>query len=116
MPFCPVCRSEYRTGFTHCSDCGAALVDRLPEDSHRAPERAELLATRDPDLLPAVVAGLTAAGIPHWTAGDESAAIYAGGLDVRIFVPADRLEEARALIEAKAEPAGELPPELAEED
>jgi len=116
MPFCPVCRSEYRSGFSRCSDCGAELVDRLPEDPHQAPAREELLATRDPDLLPAVIAALTAAGIPHWTAGDESAGIYAGGIDVRVFVPADRLEEARALLEAEAEPAGELPPELAEED
>jgi uncharacterized OB-fold protein len=30
MPFCPACRSEYRAGFTQCSDCGAELVDELP--------------------------------------------------------------------------------------
>jgi hypothetical protein len=30
MPFCPVCRLEYRSGFTDCSDCNVALVDELP--------------------------------------------------------------------------------------
>lgn len=30
MPFCPFCRVEYRTGFTHCSDCRVPLVDALP--------------------------------------------------------------------------------------
>jgi len=29
--FCPVCRSEYRTGFTRCSDCDVNLVSELPE-------------------------------------------------------------------------------------
>lgn len=32
MPFCPTCKSEYRTGVTHCSDCGVVLVERLPEE------------------------------------------------------------------------------------
>ena len=29
--FCPLCRAEYRPGFTHCSDCRVALVTELPE-------------------------------------------------------------------------------------
>src|ERR1700751_5382554 len=27
--FCPLCKSEYREGFTRCSDCGAELVPDL---------------------------------------------------------------------------------------
>lgn len=27
--FCPVCKAEYRPGFTRCSDCDAALVETL---------------------------------------------------------------------------------------
>ena len=30
--FCPVCKCEYRAGFTHCPDCDVDLVDSLPED------------------------------------------------------------------------------------
>jgi hypothetical protein len=30
--FCPNCKTEYRYGFTQCSDCGADLVDSLSED------------------------------------------------------------------------------------
>ncbi len=33
MPWCPKCRSEYRTGFTHCADCDAELVDVLPPET-----------------------------------------------------------------------------------
>lgn len=28
--FCPVCKAEYRPGFTHCADCGVPLVSSLP--------------------------------------------------------------------------------------
>ena len=30
MPWCPECGTEYREGFTRCSDCGAALTDAPP--------------------------------------------------------------------------------------
>lgn len=40
MPWCPVCRCEYRDGFKVCADCGAPLVaslediDKIEEDIH----------------------------------------------------------------------------------
>ena len=34
MPFCPVCREEYRPGFTHCADCDELLVDSLPPEPY----------------------------------------------------------------------------------
>lgn len=33
MPWCPVCKNEYREGFTMCSDCKVELVDSLTEDT-----------------------------------------------------------------------------------
>ena len=35
MPFCPVCKTEYREGFTTCSDCDASLVEQLPAEPPR---------------------------------------------------------------------------------
>ncbi len=29
--FCPNCRTEYQKGVSTCADCGAALVEELPE-------------------------------------------------------------------------------------
>lgn len=31
MPFCPVCKAEYREGFYRCSDCEVELVADLEE-------------------------------------------------------------------------------------
>jgi hypothetical protein len=30
--FCPECKSEYRTGFTRCADCGVDLVEHLSQE------------------------------------------------------------------------------------
>ena len=30
MPFCPVCKSEFRPGFDRCEECDASLVAELP--------------------------------------------------------------------------------------
>lgn len=32
MPWCPNCKTEYQEGIEVCSDCGATLVDELPEE------------------------------------------------------------------------------------
>jgi DNA-directed RNA polymerase subunit RPC12/RpoP len=29
MLFCPICRVEYRSGFTNCADCGEQLVEKV---------------------------------------------------------------------------------------
>lgn len=36
MPWCPNCRTEYEEGVEVCADCGAALVDELPEEKNLA--------------------------------------------------------------------------------
>jgi len=33
MPWCPECGTEYREGFTRCSECGVDLVDAPPPAS-----------------------------------------------------------------------------------
>src|SRR5512137_1560410 len=32
MPFCPNCKTEYRSGFTRCTDCDVQLVPSLPQE------------------------------------------------------------------------------------
>ena len=31
MPFCPNCKTEYRSGFTQCADCNVDLVESVPQ-------------------------------------------------------------------------------------
>jgi len=44
--FCPICKTEYRPGFTRCSDCHVDLVPELPAE---APEEQEESAPLWPD-------------------------------------------------------------------
>ena len=47
--FCPQCRSEYRPGFSQCSDCNVSLVSVLPPEPE--PEYIhfeKILATNNP--------------------------------------------------------------------
>ena len=60
--FCPVCKSEYRDGFTKCSDCGVDLVKQLADDS----EAIEALwAGQDASVRDTICDKLDAAKILH---------------------------------------------------
>jgi hypothetical protein len=47
--YCPICRAEYRPGFTHCADCGVPLVEHLiarkPPGSPVVPDSTDVLWT-----------------------------------------------------------------------
>jgi len=47
--FCPICKAEYREGFTHCPDCDADLVSFLPREAR------ERDASKDDSAQSAVV-------------------------------------------------------------
>ena len=38
MPWCPVCKNEYREGIKFCAECQVELVERLEEESGREDE------------------------------------------------------------------------------
>ena len=64
--FCPVCKSEYREGFTKCSDCDVDLVEHLPDDSGGSGSSDLAVAWRgsDPSAYSAALAALQDAEIP----------------------------------------------------
>jgi hypothetical protein len=71
--FCPLCKAEYREGFTRCSDCETDLVASL--DSSASPARREgpSLAWRgdDPVAFGRVLAALQEARIPSYQIADH---------------------------------------------
>jgi len=110
--FCPNCRSEFREGVTRCPDCDVPLVDSLPVEMHDQAPWVEVMETADPALLPVLRSALEGAGIPCTFEGEESVGIFPLGLNethfaqsgiaARLLVPANRLEEARQLLDTAA--------------
>ena len=117
--FCPECGAEYKQGVAECSDCEVPLTGEPPAESpHPDPNLVKLTEVSEPALLPVLVGLLQSAGIQPVVDGDEIMGLWpvgqpvAGwtgwgrGLSAVVHVPADSLDEARALL-AEAE-AGEL--------
>jgi hypothetical protein len=73
--FCPVCKLEYRPGFTRCNDCDVALVATLddasvhtnaPRGSVQEPDAPEILWTgTDSGISGAIAEALDAANISY---------------------------------------------------
>jgi len=67
--YCPLCKAEYRAGFTRCSDCDADLVDAVttkPDDGLSKGNLVRLWAGDDLSLHASILEELKAAGIPHF--------------------------------------------------
>jgi hypothetical protein len=69
--FCPVCKAEYRLGFTHCSDCDADLVENLGDaasaetDRDKVPPVALLWTGTDSGLAGAICDALDKVDISY---------------------------------------------------
>jgi Putative prokaryotic signal transducing protein len=114
--FCPNCRSEFRAGIETCPDCNVPLVASLPTESHDQAAWVEVAETADPSLVPVLRSALEAAGIPCVFEGEEAVGIFPLGLNdthfsqsgiaARLMVPADRLAEARDVLDTAATSQG----------
>ena len=73
--FCPVCKAEYRLGFTHCSDCDVDLVESLP--ASQAPNDLALAwRGSDPVSFSAALAALRDANIPSYQLSDHDQLVW----------------------------------------
>lgn len=73
--FCPICRSEYREGFSECSDCLVPLVAELPPVEEQGIPDLELVTvfdTEDPGILAMAKSILENAGIEFIDLGEGS--------------------------------------------
>jgi len=102
MPYCPNCRTEYRLGFTRCSDCDAALVESLPDaepeaGTNTAIELVELATFPDEPEAEMIRELLEDNGITGVLRNDMGAGIAPAGLDITLLVDRQDEERARAL-------------------
>jgi hypothetical protein len=103
LVFCPVCKAEYREGFTRCTECSVALITALPADQPAAGMSDLALAWRgtDPTAFSAALAALQGAAIPSYQVSDHDQFVW--GLAIprpqyRILVRKTDLEAARDLV------------------
>ena len=102
--FCPNCKSEYRAGFSTCSDCGAQLVERLdprPTPRPKSGEGPELLWTgTDRSFYGLIISALDDAGIPHHESKRDVGPLPGLSQPVfAIFIPSFHHEVAEAVME-----------------
>jgi hypothetical protein len=103
MAFCPKCRYEFKEGVKKCPDCETVLVDQLEEEPEH---KFVLVDSMESDLLADMVKeALDNNDIPSIIKSDffhegflaEPASLP--GSHSAIFVPEDRVEEAREIID-----------------
>ncbi|MCP4715395.1 MAG: DUF2007 domain-containing protein [Deltaproteobacteria bacterium] len=102
---CPVCKAEYRDGFTQCADCGVDLVHELqaPDQiEQHSPDKpfVELTRTNDPALLAFLQSVLTAEEIRFAVLGAHSMSIpvLGGSTHARVLVAEADFDKATALL------------------
>ena len=112
MPWCPICKTEYREGFHLCSDCGAELVDELEQNVSETDSSDDdwcfLLETNNDYEADIIESLLRSSNIPVLRK-DRGAGgylkIYMGltNLGIALYIPKSRLEEAQILINLNPE-------------
>lgn len=108
--FCPVCKYEYRLGFTHCNDCDVDLVDALPSEEdvdHKLRTPADEMDS--PTLLwkgasggtfSAITAALDTAKIPYNREDLDARLVFSSEFsELEIWVPATSLTDAQNVLD-----------------
>jgi putative signal transducing protein len=102
--FCPECGSEYRQGFTRCSDCDRDLVSQPPARSDI--KLVKVFESANPALLPVVKSLLEGANIEFLTNNEPAQDLFGHVNEAVEFLV--REEDVEAAQELLAEI--ELPP------
>lgn len=101
--FCPNCKTEYREGFSRCSDCGADLVRELPKQGKSgSSEFTELVwMGSNEQAQTAVEVLLAATGIKFSARPPEDHLLIPASFHAtQIYVSRNDLAPARSLIDA----------------
>jgi hypothetical protein len=100
--FCPKCKSEYREGFYKCADCGADLIDQLPQeapDNFGSDEFVEVFSTYQQGDIAFIKSILDEDGITYFFQGENSIMLIAAGAYARLMVKADEAQRAKEILQ-----------------
>lgn len=93
MPFCPNCEYEYSPGIDVCPDCGARLVDQLPEEEWMTREQLEngkwtaIARLKSPQYAEMVLEALREKSIPAVILSTTGYFGRAGQMGVSSYLP-----------------------------
>ncbi len=98
--FCPVCKAQYREGFTHCSDCHVALVASLETLQGEDPPEMVWRGS-DPVAFSRVLDALAEAQITYYVKSTHDHLAFELGMPrpfYEVMVSRSRLEHASPLV------------------
>ena len=110
MPYCPMCRIEYRDGVAKCSDCDVELVAELPPEPRNPLTNEEMVPVFsaknriEADIVKGI---LESVGIGAWF---QAGGVWRPGTEIAspvdygaVFVLASQADEAKSAIEQALE-------------
>ena len=99
--FCPQCKAEYRSGFTHCSDCDVDLVEQLlpKSDYSNIKKMKRVWFCDERESCKYVCAGLNAAGIPFRVKQRKHQFLWNLDEYYEVFVPTEFYDKAKPIAE-----------------
>ena len=109
--FCPVCRYEFRRGFTHCNTCDVDLVEMLPpeeEVDHTPPPTTAqmdhptlLWSGASGGIFSALTVALDDAHIPYNKEELDARFVFTSQhADLEVWVPIANLPQAKPILDA----------------
>jgi hypothetical protein len=93
--FCPICKSEYRDGYTVCAGCNSQLIDELHSDHQlKFVDYDGVLCTFNPADIAIIKSILDTTDIVYFFQAEHFGYVEPLALPTRLMVRKDQIEEA----------------------
>jgi hypothetical protein len=97
--YCPICHSEYRSGFTRCQECDQVLVTELPKDEPIIPVKFKELGTNLwPDQISVIKSLLESNDIKYLIQGEGFASVMRASNFTRLLVDENEIDRAEEIL------------------
>ena len=95
--FCPVCRAEYREGFSECTDCDVGLVEELGPVP-KMPRFVKMATIFREGNIAVIKASFDKTEIEYYFDGEQSHRLAPVPLAARLMVREDHKDEAESIL------------------